>query len=86
MKRHMFGNGSGGGNIVATQIAPDWVLLAPPEPEPWPDALPLGLNTILQKWCLERPALRIRSTLGIVKDGNLVGIHLWYDPPTEANP
>jgi hypothetical protein len=60
-------------------LAPDWVLLFPKERAPFPADLPLGLNEVLVKWVRSQQSIRIRTTLPIVKDGNLVAIHVWFD-------
>jgi hypothetical protein len=73
------GDGSGKGVIQATEIAPDWVLLSPEGPEPWPENLPIGLSKVLRQWADEQRNVRIRAALPIVKGGDLIAVHVWFD-------
>ena len=75
-----FGNGSGKHDVSVIPLAPDWVLFFPKEPEPYPDDLPIGLTEILVQWFRAHEGVRMRTTLPILKGGNLVGIHVWFDP------
>jgi hypothetical protein len=77
------GNGSGKHEIDVTFLAPDWAHLQSKRPEPWPEDLPFGLCEVLFKWFQTVDNIRIRTVLPVVKDGNLVGIHVWFDKVSE---
>jgi hypothetical protein len=74
-----FGNGSGKHDIDVFELAPDWVFLYPREREPFPPDLPMGLGRVLLKWFKDQENVRIRTTLPIIKDGNLIAVHVWFD-------
>lgn len=87
MNRPPSGNGSGQHEVEVVPIAPDWILLWPKGLEPWPADLPVGLNEVLVKWYRSQERIRIRHTQGIVKDGQTVGIHVWFERlPGESAP
>ena len=47
--------------------------------KPHPNAiLPLAISVVLRKWMLSQP-VRVRETLPVIKDGNMVGLFLWWD-------
>jgi hypothetical protein len=74
------GNGSSKGFINATDLGPGWVVLAASPGDPPPaDEVPFALSQCLEKWLKARPEARVRSTLGIVRGGHTIGIHVWYD-------
>jgi hypothetical protein len=61
-------------------MAPGWALLVPNPSDPPPDEkLPYALSQGLEQWLNSQPSVRVRSTLAIMKDGNTIGIHVWYD-------
>lgn len=80
MRDFAFGNGSGKTPVNVIQQAPDWVVLQPQQSEPWPADLPFGLMDVLRQWIATKGNIHIRFTQGIIKDGNLVGLHVWFDP------
>ena len=47
---------------------------------PAPDMLPKLLSDSVANWVKQRPEITVRTTLPIVKDGQTVAIHVWYDP------
>jgi hypothetical protein len=74
------GNGSGKGVVLVSTQGPGWAVVYPsPNDPPPPDQLPYHLSLSLEKWLKERPGVRVRTTLPIVKDGDTIGIHVWYD-------
>jgi hypothetical protein len=74
------GNGSSKGSINVTMQGPGWVVVyASQKDPPPPDQLPYALSQGLEKWLKGQPHVRVRTTLPIVKDGNTIGIHVWYD-------
>jgi hypothetical protein len=60
-------------------LAPGWVVYQAGTPPPERKKLPFALQGHLRKDLTEHPTVRVRSSLGIVQDGNTVAIHLWYD-------
>jgi hypothetical protein len=79
MKPH--GNGSSKGYVDLITAGPGWLLMmANASDPPPPDELPLALSQALEHWLREERGVRVRSTLGIVRHGHTVGIHVWYDP------
>ncbi len=74
------GNGSSKGFTNAMKLGPGWVLfLASQTDPPPPDELPYALSQGLEQWLKAKPGVRVRTTLPILKDGNTIGIHVWYD-------
>lgn len=74
------GNGSSKGLTTATNLGPGWVIFAASKTDPPPpEELPFALSQGLEQWLRSQPAIRIRSTLPIVRNGNTIGIHIWYD-------
>ena len=47
----------------------------PPEPED----LPLHLSKAVAAWQKQNPMLKVRATLPIVRNGNTVAVHVWFD-------
>ena len=74
------GNGSSKGFTNAVTMGPGWVLFVASQSDPPPpDELPYALSQGLEQWVKGQPGIRVRSTLPIIKDGNTIGIHVWYD-------
>jgi hypothetical protein len=74
------GNGSSKGFTNVALMGPGWVVIAASQSDPPPsDELPYALSQGLEQWLKSQPGIRIRSTLPIVKDGNTIGIHVWFD-------
>ena len=46
---------------------------------PEPDMLPGLLSKAFTSWVKQRPEITVKTTLPIVKDGQTVAIHVWYD-------
>jgi hypothetical protein len=81
MQNRLFGgNGSSKGFINAVDLAPGWtVLVASPGDPPPADEVPYALSQGLEKWLKSKPGAKVRSTLGIVRGGHTIGIHVWFD-------
>jgi hypothetical protein len=81
MQNRLFGgNGSSKGFTNVIELGPGWVLLAASPSDPPPaDDLPFALSQGLEQWLKGKPGARVRSTLGIVRGGHTIGIHVWYD-------
>ncbi len=61
-------------------VRPGWCLFkANEESSPPADKLPYYLHDCFQKWLLRNTELSVRTVLPIVKDGNTVAIHVWFD-------
>ena len=61
-------------------LGPRWVLfLASQGDPPPPGDLPYALSQGLEQWLKPQSAIRVRTTLPTVKDGNTIGIHVWHD-------
>jgi hypothetical protein len=74
------GNGSSKGYTNLVTLGPGWVpFMASESDPPSPDVLPYALSQGLEQWSKGQPGVRVRTTLPIVKDGNTIGIHIWYD-------
>ncbi len=77
------GNGSSKGFTNVVTMGPGWVLVVASQGDPPPpDELPYALSLSFEKWLKRQPGVRVRTTLPIVKDGNTVGFHVWYDGET----
>jgi hypothetical protein len=81
MQNRLFGgNGSSKGFTNAVTLGTGWVLLAASQSDPPPpDELPFALSQALEQWVKSKPTAQIRSTLGIVRGGHTIGIHVWFD-------
>lgn len=74
------GNGDSKGFTSVVPLGPGWVLfLASPSDPPPANDLPFALSQGLEQWLRSQPDVRVRCTLPITKDGNTIGIHIWYD-------
>jgi len=59
------------------------VVFAPcPDQPPPPEATPMFLHSSVSQWLEQNPTIDVREMLGLVQDGNTVGIHAWFDCPT----
>ena len=92
MHNRLFGgNGSFGGFTNVIERGPGWIVCVPSSSDPPPDdKLPFALSQGLDQWLRAQPAVRVRSTLPIIKGGDTIGIHVWYDgevsKPSTENP
>jgi hypothetical protein len=74
------GNGSSKCFTSVTAMGPGWVVIhASQSNPPPPDMLPYVLSQTLEQWSKSQPNIRIRAALPINKDGNTIGIHVWFD-------
>jgi hypothetical protein len=75
------GNGSRKrGYVNKIEAGVGWVVFTASPSEPPPkDEIPIALNQALEQWLREDPTVRVRATLPIVLQGQMVLIHIWYD-------
>ena len=79
MQHKTFGNGSGKGVIHRTPLGPGWVVYHAGSPPPEPEDLPLALDDHPRRDLQAHSAVRVRAALPIIREGNIIAIHLWYD-------
>ncbi len=81
MHNRLFGgNGSSKGYTNVIELGPGWVLFVASQSDPPPaEELPYALSQGLEQWLPSQQAVRVRSTLPILKGGDTIGIHVWYD-------
>jgi hypothetical protein len=80
LNRLFGGNGSSQGTTNVVKLGPGWaVAFANPGHPPPADDLPYALSQGLERWLKELPGIRVRAALPIVRGGNAIGIHVWYD-------
>lgn len=73
------GNGGSRGLVDAIAICEGFVLFKANPQHPPPDGeMPIALAEVLPKWLKDNPG-RVRDTLPLVKDGNTIGVFLWFD-------
>lgn len=71
--------GAGKGLIDIATAGPCCVLFhANPQYPPPEHEMPIAISEVLQKW-LTLNAVRIRTTLPVVKGGNMIGLFVWWD-------
>ncbi len=74
------GNGSSKGFTNLIPMGTGWVLFVASQSDPPPpNELPYALSQGLEQWLKNQPGIRVRSTLPMIKDGNTIGIHVWFD-------
>jgi hypothetical protein len=81
MHNRLFGgNGSSQGFTNVIELGLGWVLFVASQSDAPPtEELPCALSQGLEQWLRSQPAVRVRSTLPILKGGDTIGIHVWYD-------
>ena len=72
------GNGSGKFE-VCTQDMGGWVRVFGNQRHDLPPDLPVFLSHSLTVWLRQHPQLRLLAVVGVVRDGNTVELHAWYD-------
>ena len=66
--------------ITRTEKGTGWVLFAPKSDEPpSPEATPMFLHKTISKWVEQNSIIEVREMLGLVQNGQTVGIHAWFD-------
>ena len=78
MKDRIFGNGSGKGVAHRSQVRPGYVIYHAGDPAPAPEDLPVLFNKMVLDDLGELPQIRVQAVLPIVREGNTIAIHLWY--------
>lgn len=82
------GNGSGQISIHQQDMG-GWVRIFTDKPATVMDDLAGYLSHALTEWFRQRPQFRLRSVVGVVKDGSTCELHAWYDmhlfPDLSAN-
>ena len=73
------GNGEDRVRTAAEQIGPDHVVFHPGRAPDDPAELPFVLSRALVGWLADNADVRVRSTLGVVANGQTAAIHLWFD-------
>ena len=71
-------NGSGKFNVHQQDMG-GWVRVFTDPDATVPESFAVYLSDALTEWFRTRPQLRMRTVLGIVKQGNTVELHAWYD-------
>jgi len=75
------------GNVttVAIEMEPGWMFFKVADPQPEPSRIEFLLRKTIEVWFAERPTLTIRKTTAITSQGEILGVHVWYDQAaTEA--
>ncbi len=74
------GNGGAGKGLVdLVSICEGCSLFTSNPQHPPPEGeMPFAISQALQKWMQSQP-VRIRETLPIIKDGNMIGLFVWFD-------
>lgn len=75
------GHGDSKGKVSVTEIQPGFaIFLANRDEPPDTEELPVAIADVLIRWIDERK-VTVRHTLPIIKNGNMVYLFVWYDPP-----
>jgi len=56
-----------------------WVCFMAAEQPSKPDEVPLYLSKTVAAWLKQTPSLTVRATLPIVRKGNTIAVHVWFD-------
>jgi hypothetical protein len=74
------GNGGSGKGLVDVKPVCDGcvVFAANPQHAPAESEMPFAISQALQQWMLNNP-VRVRETLPVVRDGNTIGLFVWFD-------
>ncbi len=76
------GNGATKGLVDLIPIGEGCSLFkANPQQPPPQEDMPIAIADVLQKWMLSTP-VKIRETLPVIKDGNMIGLFVWWDRPS----
>ena len=78
MKPPAQGNGSGKIDIHQQDMG-GWVRVFTEKTQVYHQDLPTFLSLGLTEWFRQRPHLRMCALTGVVKDGDTVELHCWYD-------
>ena len=78
MAKHTPGNGSGKFNVHQEDMG-GWVRVFTDPLASVPDDLAVYLSLALTEWFRQRPQLRMRTVVPVVRDGATVEMHAWYD-------
>jgi hypothetical protein len=73
------GNGHDKVRIHTTQIAHGYVIIHADDIKTIVDGTPVFVSLTLEKWLKDNPTVRVRATLPIVKDGQTIAVHVWFD-------
>jgi hypothetical protein len=75
------GNGATKGLVDLIPIGDGCSLFkANPQQPPPQEEMPIAIADVLQKWMFSTP-VKIRETLPVIKDGNMIGLFVWWDKP-----
>lgn len=73
------GNGHTKVNIVVYDRGPGYVIIAPEKIDVIAEGTAIYVSLTVEKWQTENPVNRVRSALPIVKDGQTIAVHVWFD-------
>jgi hypothetical protein len=62
-----------------------WAHFYPGKRPPPIEVTPRFLSNVLKQWMKDHPDRKIYNTLGIVRDGMTVELHVWYDETTPTS-
>lgn len=79
MGKRLEGNGDSSGKIHVSVKKPGYVVFVPDSLNSLPEDYSIHLSLIFEQWQQENPGNRIRHVLPIVKDGQTVVLHVYYD-------
>jgi hypothetical protein len=67
------------GPVDRIDVATGCVLFLASGTPPKPKDLPLHLSKAVTAWQKQTPTLTVRATLPIVRKGNTIAVHVWFD-------
>lgn len=82
---------SGSVTTVAIEMEPGWMFFKVADPKPKPNRIEFFLRRAIEVWFAERSTLVIKRATAITNQGEMLGIHVWYDqadtePPKKSEP
>ncbi len=60
-------------------MGPGWIAIEGGNPPPEPDQMAHFLCRTLNTWLKENPQVKVRATLPVIRNGNMMAIHIWHD-------
>jgi hypothetical protein len=72
------GNGHGKVRIHTTKVSHGYTIIHT-DVKTIAEGTPVILSQSVEKFLKENPTFRVRATFPVVKDGQTVAVHLWYD-------
>jgi hypothetical protein len=81
--RRSEGNGHGKVNILVEKKSEGYVIIAPDKIDNLDEGTPIFVSRTVESWLKDHPEAKIRCALPIVRQGDTLAVHLWFDENQE---